>query len=149
MLSFPCLLLFLYDVPLASWISTITSLVLFMSTVRKLSPQVLQIPQHGGDVVSGQGIFQGGKVEGMQTSLTKGLCTPGEGCCVLYFLMNFSYFLCFLSSFQGRHVAPNDTVLLFNISLVQQRLATGILKAEKSQLKVVLGAVRELEQAQR
>ena len=62
----------------------------------------------------------------------------------------FSYFLlCLLSSFQGRHVAPNDTVLLFNISLVQQRLATGILKAEKSQLKVVLGAVRELEQAQR
>lgn len=46
-------------------------------------------------------------------------------------------------------MAPNDTILLFNISLVQQRLATAILKAEKSSLKVVLGAVRELEQAQR
>nr|XP_058951726.1 RNA polymerase-associated protein CTR9 homolog isoform X1 [Pocillopora verrucosa] len=50
---------------------------------------------------------------------------------------------------KARHVAPNDTILLFNISLVQQRLATAILKAEKSPLKVVLGAVRELEQAQR
>ena len=50
---------------------------------------------------------------------------------------------------QARHISPNDTILLFNISLVQQRLATAILKAEKSPLKVVLGAVRELEQAQR
>jgi len=50
---------------------------------------------------------------------------------------------------KARHVSPNDTILLFNISLVQQRLATAILKAEKSPLKVVLGAVRELEQAQR
>ncbi|CAH3158758.1 unnamed protein product [Porites lobata] len=50
---------------------------------------------------------------------------------------------------KARHIAPNDTVMLFNISLVQQRLATAILKAEKSPLKVVLGAVRELEQAQR
>ena len=50
---------------------------------------------------------------------------------------------------KARHIAPNDTILLFNISLVQQRLATAILKAEKSPLKVVLGAVRELEQAQR
>ena len=50
---------------------------------------------------------------------------------------------------KARHIAPNDTILLFNISLVQQRLATAILKAEKSPLRVVLGAVRELEQAQR
>lgn len=50
---------------------------------------------------------------------------------------------------KARHIAPNETVMLFNISLVQQRLATAILKAEKSPLKVVLGAVRELEQAQR
>ncbi|EDO34243.1 predicted protein, partial [Nematostella vectensis] len=50
---------------------------------------------------------------------------------------------------KARHVSPNDTILLFNVSLVQQKLATGILRAEKSSLKVVLGAVGELEQAQR
>ncbi|XP_028412693.1 RNA polymerase-associated protein CTR9 homolog [Dendronephthya gigantea] len=50
---------------------------------------------------------------------------------------------------KARHIAPNDTILLFNASLVQQKLATLILKAEKSQLKVVLSAVGELENAQR
>ncbi|XP_046852275.1 RNA polymerase-associated protein CTR9 homolog isoform X2 [Xenia sp. Carnegie-2017] len=50
---------------------------------------------------------------------------------------------------KARHIAPNDTVLLFNASLVQQKLATVILKAEKSSLKVVLSAVGELENAQR
>ena len=50
---------------------------------------------------------------------------------------------------KARHIAPSDTVLLFNVSFVQQRLATAILKAEKSPLRVVLGAVRELEQAER
>ena len=64
-----------------------------------------------------------------------------------HFFVKFctNFFICQ----QARHVSPNDTILLFNISLVQQRLATAILKAEKSPLKVVLGAVRELEQAQR
>jgi hypothetical protein len=51
--------------------------------------------------------------------------------------------------FKARHIAPNDTILLFNASLVQQKLATVILKAEKSPLKVVLSAVGELENAQR
>lgn len=46
-------------------------------------------------------------------------------------------------------MTPNNTVLLFNLSLVQQRLATAILRADKSPLKVVLGAVRELQQAQK
>ncbi|CAB3985096.1 RNA polymerase-associated CTR9 homolog [Paramuricea clavata] len=50
---------------------------------------------------------------------------------------------------KARHIAPNDTILLFNASLVQQKLATVILKAEKSPLKVVLSAVGELENAQR
>ena len=48
---------------------------------------------------------------------------------------------------RARHVAPNDTVLLYNISLVQQKLATSILRDEKSNLKMVLGAVSDLELA--
>lgn len=45
---------------------------------------------------------------------------------------------------KARRVAPQDTVLLFNIALVLQRLATQILKDEKSVLEVVLQAVHEL-----
>ncbi|XP_002733846.1 RNA polymerase-associated protein CTR9 homolog, partial [Saccoglossus kowalevskii] len=50
---------------------------------------------------------------------------------------------------KARRVSPNDTVLLYNIALVMQRLAMGILKDEKSNLKTVLGAVHELELAHR
>lgn len=50
---------------------------------------------------------------------------------------------------QARHVAPNDTVLMFNVALVLQRLATFVLKDEKSNLKEVLNAVKELELAHR
>ncbi|KAG2462506.1 CTR9 protein, partial [Polypterus senegalus] len=50
---------------------------------------------------------------------------------------------------QARHVAPNDTVLMFNVALVLQRLATLVLKDEKSNLKAVLSAVKELELAHR
>ncbi|KAM4617284.1 RNA polymerase-associated protein CTR9 homolog [Discoglossus pictus] len=50
---------------------------------------------------------------------------------------------------KARHVAPNDTVLMFNIALVLQRLATSVLKDEKSNLKEVLNAVKELELAHR
>ncbi|XP_018323793.1 RNA polymerase-associated protein CTR9 homolog [Agrilus planipennis] len=45
---------------------------------------------------------------------------------------------------KARRVAPQDTVILFNIALVLQRLATHILKDEKSTLTVVLQAVHEL-----
>lgn len=45
---------------------------------------------------------------------------------------------------KARRVAPQDTVLLFNIALVLQRLAMQILKDEKSVLSVVLQAVHEL-----
>ncbi|XP_018570390.1 RNA polymerase-associated protein CTR9 homolog isoform X2 [Anoplophora glabripennis] len=45
---------------------------------------------------------------------------------------------------KARRVAPQDTVLLYNISLVLQRLATFILKDEKSTLQTVLQAVHEL-----
>ena len=38
---------------------------------------------------------------------------------------------------------------MFNLSLVQQRLATGVLTNERSHLKVVLSAVADLELAQR
>lgn len=50
---------------------------------------------------------------------------------------------------QARHVAPSDTVLMFNVALVLQRLATSVLKDEKSNLKEVLNAVKELELAHR
>ena len=46
-------------------------------------------------------------------------------------------------------MAPHDTVLLYNIALVQQKLATSVLKDEKSNLKTVLTAVRDLELAHR
>ena len=45
---------------------------------------------------------------------------------------------------KARRVAPNDTVLLFNVALVLQRLAMQILKNEKSVLAEVLQAVSEL-----
>lgn len=45
---------------------------------------------------------------------------------------------------KARRVAPQDTVLLYNIALVLQRLATLILKDEKSTLTTVLQAVHEL-----
>lgn len=48
---------------------------------------------------------------------------------------------------QARHVSPSDTVLLYNIALVLQKLATSILKDEKSNLKTVLSAVKDLELA--
>ncbi|KAF7992065.1 hypothetical protein HCN44_001390 [Aphidius gifuensis] len=44
----------------------------------------------------------------------------------------------------ARRVAPQDTIILYNIALVLQRLATQILKDEKSTLTIVLQAVNEL-----
>ncbi|XP_016920370.1 RNA polymerase-associated protein CTR9 homolog [Apis cerana] len=49
-----------------------------------------------------------------------------------------------LTLLKARRVAPQDTVLLYNIALVLQRLATQILKDEKSTLTTVLQAVHEL-----
>ena len=54
-----------------------------------------------------------------------------------------------LLSLQARHISPSDSLLLFNLALVQQRLAMAVLKNERSNLSTVLGAVRELEMAQR
>ena len=50
---------------------------------------------------------------------------------------------------QARHVAPQDTMLLYNVALVQQKLATVVLKDEKSNLKTVVNVVRDLELAHR
>ncbi|XP_017063512.1 RNA polymerase-associated protein CTR9 homolog [Drosophila eugracilis] len=50
---------------------------------------------------------------------------------------------------KARRVAPQDTVLLFNIAVVLSRLAMAILKDEKSTLEIVLQAVHELELAQK
>ncbi|XP_043596134.1 RNA polymerase-associated protein CTR9 homolog [Bombus pyrosoma] len=49
-----------------------------------------------------------------------------------------------LTLLKARRVAPQDTVLLYNIALVLQRLATQILKDEKSTLTTILQAVHEL-----
>ena len=46
-------------------------------------------------------------------------------------------------------MAPQDTVLLYNIALVLQKLATHILKDDKSPLDVVLQAVHELGLSQK
>jgi len=43
-----------------------------------------------------------------------------------------------------REVAPQDTVIIYNIAFVLQKLAAQILKDEKSNLKDVLKAVHEL-----
>lgn len=59
------------------------------------------------------------------------------------------FLISLLFFFQARHVAPHDSLLMFNLSIVQQRLATGVLRTEKSDLKTVLSAVRDLELAQR
>lgn len=45
---------------------------------------------------------------------------------------------------KARRIAPHDTVLLFNIALVLQKLASQVLKNEKSVLGEVLSAVHEL-----
>lgn len=45
---------------------------------------------------------------------------------------------------KARRVAPHDTVLLYNIALILQRLASQILRDEKSTLNDVLQAVHEL-----
>ncbi|CAG0895273.1 unnamed protein product [Cyprideis torosa] len=45
---------------------------------------------------------------------------------------------------KARHVAPQDTLILYNIALVLQRLAMQILRDDKSTLKLVLQAVHEL-----
>ena len=50
---------------------------------------------------------------------------------------------------KARHVAPGDTMLLYNVALVQQKLAMSILKDEKSNLRAVLGAVDDLQLAQK
>ena len=49
---------------------------------------------------------------------------------------------------QARHVAPHDTAVLYNTSIVLQQLATSALQDEKSDLRTVLRAVAELELAQ-
>ena len=49
-----------------------------------------------------------------------------------------------LALLKAQHVAPHDTVLLFNMALVLQRYATHILKDEKSDLDTVTQAVNDL-----
>ena len=49
----------------------------------------------------------------------------------------------------ARHCKPDDTLLLYNIALVLQRLATSVLRDDESKLKAVLTAVHDLELAQK
>lgn len=50
---------------------------------------------------------------------------------------------------KARHVAPEDTVFMYNLALVQQRLSKQILQNDKSNLKTVQNAVHDLEIASR
>ncbi|CBY09563.1 unnamed protein product [Oikopleura dioica] len=50
---------------------------------------------------------------------------------------------------KARRVAPQDTVVLYNLALVMQQLAERKLTASKSNLKEVVGAVRDLELSER
>ena len=45
---------------------------------------------------------------------------------------------------KARRVAPHDTVILYNIALILQKLASQLLRDEKSNLAEVLQAVDEL-----
>ena len=45
---------------------------------------------------------------------------------------------------KARRVAPHDTVILYNIALILQRLASQLLRDEKSTLNEVMQAVKEL-----
>ena len=48
---------------------------------------------------------------------------------------------------KARHVHPSDTLLTYNLALAQQRLATSVLRDEKSNLKAVFRAVQDLQLA--
>uniref|UniRef100_A0A914UXQ8 Uncharacterized protein n=1 Tax=Plectus sambesii TaxID=2011161 RepID=A0A914UXQ8_9BILA len=50
---------------------------------------------------------------------------------------------------KARQVAPHDPVLIFNIAFVLQKLATHILRDDKSNLNQVMGAVSDLKSAER
>lgn len=50
---------------------------------------------------------------------------------------------------QAFHVAPQESLLLFDVCLVLQRIATVSLKDENSSLKDVQEAVEQLKLAQR
>ena len=71
----------------------------------------------------------------------------------LFFNDQFSSLILFILYYclqtQARRVAPHDSLVLYNIALVLQRIAMAVLKDEKSHLKTVLSAVSELETAQR
>ena len=55
-----------------------------------------------------------------------------------------SIFVYFLYG-QARRIVPQDSLLLFNLSLVMQRLATATLKDTRSGLRDVTKAVKDLE----
>lgn len=50
---------------------------------------------------------------------------------------------------KARRVAPHDTLVLFNLAVVLQRIAMQVLRDEKSNLKTVTNAVEELKTAQK
>uniref|UniRef100_A0A2P2I017 RNA polymerase-associated protein CTR9 homolog n=1 Tax=Hirondellea gigas TaxID=1518452 RepID=A0A2P2I017_9CRUS len=49
-----------------------------------------------------------------------------------------------LTLIKARHVSPQDTVVLYNLALVLQKLATAVLRDEKSGLSAVLRATQHL-----
>ena len=57
--------------------------------------------------------------------------------------------ICCVVTPQARRVAPHDTLILYNLAVVLERIAMAVLKDEKSNLKTVSSAVAELGTAQR
>ena len=58
---------------------------------------------------------------------------------MVFVIINFQF--CFI---QARRTAPTDTTILYNLALILQKLASQILRDEKSTLELVLSAVHEL-----
>ena len=50
---------------------------------------------------------------------------------------------------RARRVAPQDSVILYNIALILQKVASQLLRNEKSSLNEVLQAVEELNLSHR
>lgn len=126
----------------------------FASIVRELPEEILQVSEHRGAAVPGESALQMRQAPRVQADAAQGTSEGADG---EFFpcLFTFSFFLFVTFALSGRvgqkarHVAPSDTVLMFNVALVLQRLATLVLKDEKSNLKAVLSAVKELELAHR
>lgn len=135
---------------IAIWFNTPTPIA---SIVRELPEEILQVSEHRGAAVPGESAVQMWQAPRVQTDAAEGTSEGADGefffVSHIFFFLFVTFALCCRLRLKARHVAPSDTVLMFNVALVLQRLATLVLKDEKSNLKAVLSAVKELELAHR